>query len=113
KGFQRPPVAFGLYLFDAFKRIDGKTYLALNNYPGGQNALATINDALDTVEVLGHYNESAGLKLTESAVNRLPDGSWLAICRQDGGDGNYTFTTSKDGRIWSPNEHRPLIPNGG
>ncbi len=112
QGFARKPEDFGLYVFDSFKVFDGKTYVALNNYPGGQNALAAVNDAKDTFEVLGHYNGSAETKLTESAVNRLPDGTWLAVCRQEGGTRNYAFTQSKDGRVWTPGETRNVIPNG-
>lgn len=112
QGFTRPAVDFGLYLFDSFKTFDGQMYVALNNYPGGQNALALVNDARDTFEVLGHYNEPGTLKLTESAVNRLPDGTWMAICRQEGGNRNYTFTTSRDGRSWTVNEHKDWVPNG-
>lgn len=112
QGFTRPAVDFGLYLFDSFKVLDGKTYVALNNYPGGQNALAVVNTDLDTFEVLGHYNEPGDLKLTESAVNRLPDGTWLAICRQEGGTRNYTFSSSADGRTWTKNEPRAWVPNG-
>ncbi|PIY39617.1 MAG: hypothetical protein COZ06_29360, partial [Armatimonadetes bacterium CG_4_10_14_3_um_filter_66_18] len=111
-GFAKPPRDYGLYLFDSFKVFDGKTYVALNNYPGRQNALAVANDALDTFEVVGHYNEPQSLDLSESAVNRLPDGTWLAICRQEAGNRNYTFTTSRDGRTWTPNEHRDFVPNG-
>ncbi len=111
-GFQRPAVDYGMYLFDSFKSIDGKIYVALNNYPGGQNALAVANDKLDTFTVLGHYNEPSNLKLTESAVNRLPDGTWLAICRQEGGDHNYIFTTSPDGKTWSRGAARDFVPNG-
>jgi hypothetical protein len=112
KGFTRAPVDFGLYIFDSFKAIDGKTYVTLNNYPGGQNALATVNQELDTFEVIGHFNEPAELKLTESAVHKLPDGTWLAICRQEGGNRNYTFATSADGAKWSANAHRDFVPNG-
>lgn len=112
QGFAKPAKDFGLYLFDTFKEFDGRTYVALNNYPGAQNALAVLNDARDTVEVLGHYNEPQQVNLTESAVNRLPDGSWLAICRQEGGNRNYFFTTSPDGRTWTPGEERPCVPNG-
>jgi hypothetical protein len=36
----------------------------------------------------------------------------MAICRQDGGNGNYYFTTSADGKTWRPGEERPFIPNG-
>ena len=111
-GFTREPRDFGLYMIDSFKVFDGKTHAVLNNYPGGQNALAVLNPDLDTFEVLGHYNEPAELKLTESAVNRLPDGTWMAICRQEGGNRNYTFTTSTDGETWSVNEHRAFVENG-
>ena len=112
QGFRRKPVDFGLYLFDSFKVFDGRTYMALNNYPGGQNALAMVNAALDTFEVLGHYNGDASVRLTESAVNRLPDGTWLAVCRQEGGTRNYVFTQSKDGNVWTTGEHRNVIRNG-
>ncbi|HEY1174373.1 MAG TPA: sialidase family protein [Verrucomicrobiae bacterium] len=112
KGFQRAPVDYGLYIFDSFKVIDGKTYVTLNNYPGGQNALATVNKELDTFEVVGHFNEPGTMKLTESAAHRLPDGTWLAICRQEGGNKNYTFATSADGVKWSANAHRDFVANG-
>jgi hypothetical protein len=36
----------------------------------------------------------------------------MAICRQEAGNRNYTFTTSKDGRSWSAGEYRALVPNG-
>jgi len=111
-GFQRAPRDFGLYIFDSFKSFDGKIFAALNNYPGGQNALSVLNDAKDTFEVLGHYNEPPELNLTESAVNRLPDGTWMAICRQEGGTRNYTFTTSRDGKTWTPNTYRDFVTNG-
>jgi len=100
-GFKEPAKSFGLYLLDAFKVIDGKTYLAINNFPGAQNALAMLNEARDTVEVIGHYNEPADRRLTESSVNRLPDGTWMAICRTESGDRNYVFTASKDGKTWT------------
>jgi hypothetical protein len=111
-GFKRPAVDYGLYIFDSFKLIDGKLYVTLNNFPGGQNALAVMNEALDTFEVVGHFNEPQSLKLTESAVHRLPDGSWLAVLRQEAGDRNYVFTTSPDGRKWTPAATRDWIPNG-
>ena len=111
-GFKKPSVQNGLYLFDSFKTFDNKLYIAINNFPGGQNALATVNDALDTFEIVGHYNEPQTLRITESAVNRLPDGTWLAICRQDGGTNNYLFTTSHDGREWTPCEPRTFVQTG-
>jgi hypothetical protein len=112
QGFQQKLVRFGVYLIDSFKVIDGRTYAVINNYPGAQNALALLNDARDTLEILGHYNEPAALRLTESSVNRLPDGTWLAICRAESGDRNYVFTTSKDGRTWTQGEPRPFVTKG-
>ncbi len=112
QGFRKPAKDYGLYLFDSFKIFDGKTYVALNNWPGKQLALAVANEDFDTFEVLGHFHEPQSLQLSESAVNRLPDGTWMAICRQDGGDKNYTFSTSKDGKTWTPNATRPFVPNG-
>ncbi|MBL9094669.1 MAG: exo-alpha-sialidase [Planctomycetaceae bacterium] len=109
-GFTKPAQRFGLYIFDSFKQFDGRRYVALNNFPGKQNALALVHDDGATFEIVGHYNEPAAQKLSESAVNRLPDGTWLAICRNDGG--NYHFTTSRDGRTWSVGKEMPFVPNG-
>ena len=94
-----PPVNHGLYIFDSFKEFDGRRYVALNNFPGKQNALAVLHDDFTTFEVIGHYNEPQSQQLSESAVNRLPDGTWMAICRNDAG--NYHFTTSQDGKTWT------------
>jgi hypothetical protein len=93
QGFTKPPINHGLYIFDSFKEFDGRNYVALNNFPGKQNALAVLHDDFTTFEIIGHYNEPQSQQLSESAVNRLPDGTWLAICRNDGG--NYHFTTSR------------------
>ncbi len=112
QGFRKPPKDYGLYLFDSFKRFDGQDYIAINNWPGKQLALAVPNEAFDTFEVVGHFNEPQNLQVSEAAVNRLPDGTWMAICRQDGGNGNYTFTTSPDGKTWTPHAHRDFVPNG-
>jgi hypothetical protein len=109
-GFRKPPRDFGLYLFDSFKTFDGRTYVALNNFPGQQNALALVHDDLETFEILGHFNEPQSAALSESAVNRLPDGTWMAICRND--KGNYHFTTSDDGRTWTVGTPLPFVPNG-
>lgn len=111
QGFAKPPCSFGLYLFDSFKQFDGCWYVGLNNWPGKQNALARVHDDFATFEVLGHFNEPQSEALSEPAVNRLPDGTWLAICRNDAG--NYHFTTSADGRTWTVGEERPCVPNGG
>lgn len=112
QGFTHKPVDFGIYIFDSFKQFDGQWYVALNNFPGAQNALAKMNAEADTFEVLGHYNQPQNLRLTESSVNRLPDGSWMAICRQESGTRNYMFTTSRDGKNWTVNETRDFVPNG-
>lgn len=111
-GFTREPKDYGLYMIDSFKVFDGQTYAVVNNYPAGQNSLAILSPDLDTFEVLGHYNLPNQWKLTESAVNRLPDGTWMAICRQEEGNRNYAFTTSRDGKSWSVNEHRTFVENG-
>jgi len=110
QGFTKPPVNQGLYIFDSFKEFDGRRYVALNNFPGKQNALAVLHDDFATFEVIGHYNEPQSQQLSESAVNRLPDGTWMAIVRNDAG--NYHFTTSQDGKTWSIAEPKPFVPNG-
>ncbi len=110
QGFKRTAKDAGLFIFDSFKQFDGRTYVALNNFPVGQNALALVHDDLATFEVLGHYNEPQSAQLSESAVNRLPDGTWMAICRND--KGNYHFTTSADGRTWSVGKEMPFVSNG-
>ncbi|QDU64532.1 hypothetical protein Pan216_54220 [Planctomycetes bacterium Pan216] len=110
QGFTKPEKAFGLYLFDSFKTFDGKTYVALNNFPAKQNALAVMHDDRATVEVIGHFNEPRSQALSEAAVNRLPDGTWMAICRND--KGNYHFTTSDDGVTWTEAKEMPFVPNG-
>jgi hypothetical protein len=110
QGFTKPPINHGLYIFDSFKEFDGRNYVALNNFPGKQNALAVLQDDFVTFEIIGHYNEPQSQQLSESAVNRLPDGTWMAICRNDAG--NYHFTTSNDGKSWTVGETKPFVPNG-
>lgn len=112
QGLKKPVTDLPLFIFDSFKVIDGKTYVTLNNFSSGLNALAVLNDDLNTFEIVGHYNEPQSLWLTESSVNRLPDGTWMAICRQDGDKRGYLFATSKDGKTWSPGEPRDFVPNG-
>ena len=112
QGFQRKPVDAGLYLFDNFKEFDGKTYLAINNYLGAQQALCTLNAAADTLTVVGHFNGPGGPALTEPAVNRLPDGTWLAICRKENGDHNYWFCESTDGKTWTAGGEKPFVKLG-
>ena len=112
QGFHQPEQDAGLYLVDSFKRFDGKTFLAINNWIGKQNALTVLNNACDTFRVLGHYNEPERFKMSESAVNRLPDGTWMAICRKDGDDRNYAFATSPDGKKWSRAAPRDFVRTG-
>ena len=112
QGFQRNPVDAGLYLFDNFKEFDGRTYIAINNYLGAQQALCTMNAAADTLTVVGHFNGPGEPALTEPAVNRLPDGTWLAICRKENGDRNYWFSESKDGKTWTIGGEKDFVKNG-
>ena len=109
-GFTKPAKDYSLELLDAFKKFDGRTYAVLNSYVNALNALTVFNAAGDTLELVGHYNEPQSQRLCESAVNRLPDGTWMAICRSD--VGNYHFTTSKDGKTWSIGKELPIVPNG-
>ena len=110
-GFTKKAADSSFFIFDSFKRFDDKLYVAINNFTGKQNALALVHDDLATFEVLGHYNEPQSEQLSESAVNRLPDGTWMAICRNDAG--NYHFTTSPDGRSWTSGREMPFVTNGG
>jgi hypothetical protein len=110
QGFRKPAKDYGLYLFDSFKQFDGQTYVAINNWHGKQNALALVHNDLATFEIIGHFNEPQSEQLSEPAVNRLPDGTWMAICRNDGG--NYHFTSSADGRVWTVGKELPFVPNG-
>lgn len=110
QGFTKKALDSSFFIFDSFKQFDGKTYVALNNFSGKQNALARVHEDLETFEVLGHYNEPQSEALSESAVNRLPDGTWMAICRND--KGNYHFSTSTDGKTWRVGMPLPIVPNG-
>jgi hypothetical protein len=112
QGFLRKPVDAGLYLFDNFKDFDGRTFIAINNYLGAQQTLCTLNAAADTLEVVGHFNGPGKPSLTEPAVNRLPDGTWLAICRQENGDHNYWFCESRDGKTWTTGGEKDFVKKG-
>ena len=112
QGFKRKPVDAGLYLFDNFKEFEGRTYIAINNYLGAQQALCTLNAAADTLTIVGHFNGPGEPALTEPAVHRLPDGTWLAICRKENGDHNYWFTESKDGKSWTTGGEKDFVKKG-
>lgn len=110
QGFTKKASDSSFFIFDSFKIFDGKTYVAINNFSGAQNALAQVHDDLETFEVIGHYNKPQSEQLSESAVNRLPEGTWMAICRND--KGNYHFSRSADGKVWSVGQELPHVPNG-
>jgi hypothetical protein len=112
KGFTGAPVTYGLYLVDGFKRFEGQVYAVLNNFAGGHMAWALLNAELNRFTVLGGFFLPHEAKLTEAAVNRLPDGTWLAISRQENRDCNYLFAASPDGRNWTPHESRAPVRNG-
>ncbi|QDT01999.1 hypothetical protein K227x_03700 [Rubripirellula lacrimiformis] len=63
-----------------------------------------------TFEVLGHFNQPQSQQLSEAAVNRLLGGTWMAICRNDGG--NYHFTSSVDAVAWDVAKEMPFVPSG-
>lgn len=111
-GFRKKTSDAGFYIFDSFKQFEGQRYVTLNNFLSKQNALAILNNTLDTFHIAGHYNEPQEFQLSESAVNRLPDGIWIAICRQDEGSKNYMFTTSRDGKNWTEATYKDFVPNG-
>lgn len=101
-----------MYMFDVDKPFDGKQYVALNNFDTKQNALGVFNAEMDTVQILGNYNEPESSRMSESAVTRTPDGSWLTILRCDTGNMNYRFATSSDGINWSRAEEWPHVVCG-
>jgi len=105
----------GFYLFDSFKKFDGETYVAINNFMAKQNGLATMNNSLDTVQLLGYFKDSEKLALSESAVNRLQDGTWVAICRNEGhpeNGTNYGIQESKDGKNWKLSDRFSFVTDG-
>ncbi len=111
-GFDRPHFDHSLYILDSFKKFDDRIFVTINNYKGKQNAFASLNEELDTFEILGHINDPAELEMSEATINRLPDGRWMAVCRCDAGDKNYRVATSKDGCNWSSAESVPFLSGG-
>ncbi|MDR0844743.1 MAG: glycoside hydrolase [Tannerella sp.] len=113
-GFKKKEDEFGFTLHDdPAKQFDGKTYVAFSNFITGLQGLGIWNETFDTVEIIGYFNEpQETTKLSEPAVNKLPDGTWLAICRNEMMPKNYLFTTSKDGTHWTEAASREFISNG-
>ena len=111
-GFSRALKQDGPYLFDADKQIDGKRYAALNIYHGKLNALGVMNEEMDTIRILSYIINPLCEELSEAAVEKLPDGRWIAILRNDSSTQNYRFATSTDGMKWSDAEEWPVVQNG-
>jgi hypothetical protein len=112
EGFPNPQLKHGLCMIDSFKLFDGRWHAVLNNFATGIISWAEISADWTRFTILGNIFQPAAARLSEAAVNRLPDGTWLAIARQEYRDKNYLFSTSRDGRQWTTAEYRPLIPNG-
>ena len=112
EGFPTPPKQHGLYMIDSFKMFDGRWHGVLNNFATGLMSWTEINPEWTRFTILGNIFQPAEARLSEASVNRLPDGTWLAIARQENRNHNYMFTRSQDGRHWTTAEYWPLIPNG-
>jgi hypothetical protein len=96
-GFTRKATDAGLYLFDTLKEFDGRTYVAVNNFIGAQQALCTLNDAAETIEVVRHFNGSGGAGSTSGA-----NGS----CSGRGKPGLRAIASSHGGRFSTPRTGR-------
>jgi hypothetical protein len=112
EGFALTQHTCGLYMIDSFKVFEGRIHAVVNNFSARQTAWAAVNDELTRVSILGNFFLPPAAHLSESAVNRLPDGTWLAISRQENRDQNYMFAQSRDGIHWSPHEYRTWVSNG-
>ena len=110
-GFEAPKRDYGVYFIDSFKYFDDKIYAVMNNFPIGQNAWVKVEDDMASFRILGHFNEPNEYRLSEAAVQRMPDGSWLAICRQSRPSQRYTFSRSEDCVNWTVNEYWDMIPD--
>ena len=112
-GFRENPKDCGMSFTDPFKKIDETIYTTITNGWNLQNAFCRMSNSLDTIEIVGHIFDQK-LNLLEPSVNRLPDGTWMAIVRTETGnyEGNFAFTFSADGTTWEPANFTDLIPNG-
>ena len=112
QGFSKALTQDGPYLFDVDKVIDGKRYVMLNLYSGQLNALAEFNDALDTLRIHSFIIEPQHEGLCEAAIEKRPDGHFVAILRNDVGNQNYRFALSEDGLNWTAANEWPIVENG-
>jgi len=110
-GFTGDEPDYGLYPFD-IKQIKNKFYISLSVFPFGPLGFGKLNKEMNTFEVIAYYFQPLEFKLNESALERLPDGSWMAITRQELGSRNYAFSTSKNGKDWTSHEYLDFVPNG-
>lgn len=111
-GFHKPLTQDGPYLFDVDKEIKGKRYAVVNLFFGKLTALAEFNDFLDTLTLHSFITNPDADDLSEAAVERMPDGRWIAILRCDNSNQNYRFTFSKDGINWSSAKELKTVQNG-
>ncbi len=112
QGFVGTEPTHGLYIHGSHKMFDGRLHAVLILFPEGPLALASLNDGMTRYTVRGTFFRPVGAWLNEAAVNRMPDGSFLAISREEKQGLNYMFATSPDGRTWSEHEYRDIVPNG-
>lgn len=112
-GYRGQVLDYGLYMIDSFKEFDGRMHAVLNCFPAGVLAWSVMDDARRRFTVLGYFFGRNGEQLTEAAVNRMPDGSFLSVARQEFGDLNYLFSRCTDGgRTWTPNAPIDAVPAG-
>ena len=112
QGFVGTEPTHGLYVHGSLKHFDGRPCAVLTNFPEGPLALAELTHDLTRFTVRGTFFKPVGVWLNEAAVNRMPDGTYLAISREEKRGENYMFATSPDGRTWSEHTYRDWVPNG-
>ena len=112
EGFAGTEPTHGLYIHGSLKHFDGRPCAVLTIFPEGPLALAELTHDMTRFTVLGTFFRPVGTWLNEAAVNRMPDGTYLAISREEKRGSNYMFATSLDGRTWSDHQYRGWVPNG-
>lgn len=99
---------YGAFLFDFFN-VDEQTYIAVNNFGGGQNALAKFDDTLSVVEIIGHIGMgTTNVKTTESGIVRKTDGTWMCILREER-NLNCRFSYSENGIDWTTPREKDFV----